>query len=332
MIGAAGFAACTVVLLIDPLVASPAGPIPPAKRITASVVRTLAAPADDPMRLPTDVAVDPEGRTFVADGVNNRIVRFSRDGRFDGAIAAPGGLALNQPVGLTTDNDGRLWIADTGNHRIIVAATDGRLLEHFDLDAADGGRAFDATDIAVTADGKRTYIVDNDNHRLAIRSNADGNLTFLGKFGDGLGHFKWPFMVCIAPNGYVYVSESMGARVQRISPADRWSGQIGQWGVELGQLYRPKGIATDADARVCVGDSTLGVIQMFDARGATIGVLCDRQGGILKFEHPMGMCFDKSGRLYVVELAANRVAVVAMDLSPVQTTRPRENARAGDKP
>ena len=104
----------------------------------------------------------------------------------------------------------------------------------------------------------------------------------------------------------------MGSRIQRISPTDRWSGLIGGWGVELGQFYRPKGVAADKEGRVFVSDSTLKVIQVFGPWGRVNGVLCNEQGELLRFNHPMGMDFDSDGLLYVVELGANRVVVVSL--------------------
>ncbi len=100
--------------------------------------------------------------------------------------------------------------------------------------------------------------------------------------------------------------------MQRLTSEDRWGGQIGKWGVELGQVYRPKGIAADGRGRLFVGDSTLGVVQVFSERGSLEGVLTDKDGRPLKFAHPMGMCLDKTGRLYVVELKQNRVAGVSI--------------------
>lgn len=51
---------------------------------------------------------------------------------------------------------------------------------------------------------------------------------------------------------------------------------------------------------------------MFDDAGKLLGVLTDDAGQPLRFDHPMGMRFDAAGTLYVVELGANRVAVVAL--------------------
>lgn len=302
-----------VCLLIGPGAVRAELIIPAEKRIVSKIVTTLAAPADKPMHMPTDVAVDRRGMVFVADGTNDRIVRFTRGGKFAGVIRSSDGESLNRPVGLTVGPADRLWIADTGNHRVIVIGPDGKLIETIRLAKPMDGRAPDPTDVAVTADGRRTYIVDNDNHRLLIRDNEGRTLSTMGRFGRGLGQFQWPFMVCISPKGYVYISDVIGARAQRLSRKDRWAGQVPArvpWGVRLGQLYRPKGVAVDRRGRLYISDSTLSVVQVFDAEGGLAGVLTDPAGKPLRFRHPMGMCFGAGGRLYVVELGADRVAVI----------------------
>lgn len=289
-----------------------ADPIPVEKRIAAKVVGKLTVPGEQSMRMPTDVAVDSLGRVFVADGVNDRIVRFDPAGKFDLAITEIGGEKLIRPVGLTLDGQDRLWITDPNRHRLLLASRDGVLIERIDLPDSADGHPFDPTDVVVTPDSTRTYIVDNDNHRLVIRDNQTGRFTSFGRFGRGLGQFQWPFMLDIGPKGYVHVTEAVGARIQRISPQNRAAGQLGRWGVALGQLYRPKGIAIDTRGRVFVSDSSLGVVQAFSQRGRVEGVLTDAQGQPLRFEHPMGICFDRQGRLCVVELKANCVTVVSL--------------------
>ena len=257
--------------------------IPPERQIDAKVVRHITCPADQPLTMPTDVVLDSRNRLYVADGVNDRVIRFTADGKVDKIIAQPGNTKLNQPVGLGIDHKDQLWIADTGNHRIVVVSSDGKMLQNIQLPVSDQDRPADPTDIAVTTDGKRAYIVDNNNNRLLIRENASGKWKILGRKGRGLGQFEYPFLACIGIEDYFYVVEVMGSRIQRISPSDRWSGLIGSWGVELGQLYRPKGIAADIKGNIYVSDSVLQVIQVFGPWGRIKGVLCNDQGQPLRF-------------------------------------------------
>jgi DNA-binding beta-propeller fold protein YncE len=301
----------TIVLSVASLVHA-VPPIPADQRLVATIATTFAGPAADPMHMPTDLAIDSRGNIVVADGANDRLAQFGPDGLFVGYLTGVDKETFARPVGVAFDAADNLWVADTANHRVLVISPGGQLLKRIELPKGDNGNPAGPTSVAVTRDGARAYIVDNPNHRLIIRDNRSEQLTMMGKSGRALGQFEFPFMVCIGLEKYVFITEAVGARVQQVSPDDRWAGTIGHVGVMLGDLYRPKGIATDSRGRVFVSDSSLGVIQAFTPRGFVAGVLTDAAGQPLKFEHPMGMRFDAKGNLLVVELRANRVAVVTI--------------------
>jgi DNA-binding beta-propeller fold protein YncE len=292
-----------------------AAPIPTENRIPASVTRIIQSPKDHPTTMPTDVAVDALGYVYVADGVNDRIVRFAPDGKFDAVLLGPKDSPLSRPIGVAIDRDGALWIADTGNHRLLVRSAEGRDYKVISIPPAAPDKLADPTGVVVRSDGMRTYVADCGNHRVLVLNNTSGQWKSLGEWGISLGQFRWPFMVCMGPEDHVVVTESVGARLQLISADNRWAGQIGHFGVAMGDLYRPKGLAVDGLGRIFVGDSSLGVIQAFDDAGKVLGVLTDDAGQPLRFDHPMGMRFDRAGLLYVVELGANRVSVVTLKAS-----------------
>jgi DNA-binding beta-propeller fold protein YncE len=288
-------------------------PLPEGNRIPATVKTTLSV-ENPSLHMPTDVAVDSRGNVYVADGARDRLVTFNADGKVRSATTRPAGEALKRPIGLAVDSADRLWVADSDNHRLLVlAAGSMTLVETIALPAMDEKHPAVPTGIAVTPDLKRTYVVDNANHRLLIRDNATGRIMTMGRSGKAIGEFEYPFMTACGSGGDVYVVEAIGARVQILSAKDRWAGSIGSWGVTLGQFYRPKGIAVDSKGRIFVSDSTTNVVQVFDPRGRVIGCMTRPDGTPLRFEHPMGMAFDRAGRLYVTELAANRVAIVALE-------------------
>ncbi|HEX4348235.1 MAG TPA: peptidyl-alpha-hydroxyglycine alpha-amidating lyase family protein [Vicinamibacterales bacterium] len=83
---------------------------------------------------PTDVAIAPNGDIFVSDGhVNNRIVKFTKDGTFVKTWgkkgSAPGEFSL--PHSMVFDSKGRLLVADRSNKRIQLFDQDGTFLEQW---------------------------------------------------------------------------------------------------------------------------------------------------------------------------------------------------------
>ncbi len=58
-----------------------------------------------------------------------------------------------------------------------------------------------------------------------------------------------------------------------------------------------------------MSDGALGVIQVFDGKGAFKAVLGTEQGDVMKWKTPMGITISGGQRLYVVEMLPNRVQV-----------------------
>ena len=87
---------------------------------------------------PTDVVVATNGDIFVADGHsfdtgNNRIVKFSKDGKFIKAWGktgyAPGEFRM--PHAIAIDSQGRLFVADRGNNRVQIFNQEGKFLSQW---------------------------------------------------------------------------------------------------------------------------------------------------------------------------------------------------------
>ena len=111
---------------------------------------------------PADVLVAPNGEIWVADGHrggNNRIVKFSPDGRF--LLQVGGGVGseskeagrFDDPHGLAMDSQGRLFVADRGNNRIQIFGQDGNLLEIWTQFGKPSGLVIDQNDVLYVVDG-----------------------------------------------------------------------------------------------------------------------------------------------------------------------------------
>jgi sugar lactone lactonase YvrE len=101
----------------------------------SSLVNQGGAAAANTLAGPGDIFVDPNGRLWVADSGNNRVLRFdlasligptnpSADrvlGQPDFATIAAGtsNVKMSNPFGLTVDGSGVLWVADSGNNRVL---------------------------------------------------------------------------------------------------------------------------------------------------------------------------------------------------------------------
>jgi sugar lactone lactonase YvrE len=109
---------------------------------------------------PTDVVVAPNGDIFVSDGheveSNNRIVRFSADGRFVSAwgSAGSGPREFLVPHAIAMDSRGRLFVADRDNNRIQIFDRDGRFLDEWTQFGRPSGIHIDADDMLYVSDNQ----------------------------------------------------------------------------------------------------------------------------------------------------------------------------------
>ncbi len=109
---------------------------------------------------PTDVAVASNGDIFVTDshrnGRNNRVVKFTKDGRYVKAWGRKGSGPgeFSEPHSIAIDSRGRLFVADRENNRIQIFDQDGTYLDEWRQFGRPSGIAIDADDRIYVADSE----------------------------------------------------------------------------------------------------------------------------------------------------------------------------------
>ncbi|HEY2226316.1 MAG TPA: peptidyl-alpha-hydroxyglycine alpha-amidating lyase family protein [Xanthobacteraceae bacterium] len=157
------------------------------------VLMTLGKPgvagnADDQFNTPSDVYTGPNGDIFVADGhgvinkevTNDRIVKFSKDGKFIKAWSkhGPASGELDTPHKLAMDSQGRLFVADRVNSRVQIFDQDGRLLTEWKQFGRPSSVWIDKNDVLYVADSQSDEKT-NPGYKQGIRigSAKDGKVT-----------------------------------------------------------------------------------------------------------------------------------------------------------
>ncbi len=294
-----------------------------------------------PLNQPSAVAVDPQKRIWVLDGVNSRLVGFSSKGKYLTQFGQKGSDPgeFKSPLGLTIDSEGLLYVADSKNHRIQILDEAGGFLSELYISPDKYGCLADPTDIVLDKGKQRVIIVDNDNHRLLIyrwkyklsdqkpvvsdekkaetapekEANAQAMelISEIGGVGYEEGNFRYPYSACIDTAGNIYVTDVINTRVQVFNPQGEFIRSIGEWGIEKGQFFRPQSICIDRQGRVFVGENydKIGLIQVFDQQGNLLGIIGDAQKQKIRFRVPTDLYIDQQNRLYVVQMYTSVISV-----------------------
>lgn len=273
-------------------------------------VMELTGAPDKAMKMPSDVAVDRQGRVYVVDSGNQRVLVYTSGGEylFSFGSKGDGPGELNSPVGISTAPDGRVLVADRGNKRIEIFDRDGKFLKI--IPATVGKMEYTPVDVAVDREGKRIYVTGSAPfHRVFVLDNDGKLLANWGKPGNNEGEFRYPATIAVSQDEEeIHIVDVFNSRVQVFDPEGNYLVSVGSWGVTPSHLFRPKGVAVTKDNRVLVSDSYLGVVQMFNSDTRFRGVL-GIKGEIARFDTPAGMAVDGQNRIYIAEVLANKISV-----------------------
>lgn len=157
---------------------------------------------------PRGVVVDSEGRIFVSDTINNRIVELDSEGNAITSYGTQGTGAgkFFSPMGLAVDSLDRVYVADANNNRLVRFDPDNFNASFTTLGRIESGEPESGTE---------------------------------------LGEFAFPVDLSIAADDTIYVSDRGNARIQKIelnsgdltgSTATEFvssASLVGPWGVEV---------------------------------------------------------------------------------------------------
>jgi serine/threonine-protein kinase len=231
---------------------------------------------------PWGVAVDVSGSVYVADYLNNRVLKSAAGSSTQTALPFTG---LDQAGGVAVDSAGSVYVADIVNDRVVVLAAGSStqtVLPFTGLHVPQG--------VAVDAAGS-VYVADNGTNgrvvKLAVGASTQTVLPFTG--------LNQPAGVAVDAAGTVYVAEYY--RVLKLT-----AGSSTQTVLPFTGLNRPVGVAVDAAENIYVTDERNNRVLKL-AAGATTSTTLPFTG----LNGPLGVAVDGAGNVYVADSGHNRV-------------------------
>lgn len=172
---------------------------------------------------PRGIAVDSQGRVYIADTGNKRIVVFDSDGNyiseFGSAGFDPG--QFDEPVGVAVSNDGTVYVTDTWNQRIqsFIPSQDGTVFlpsMQWDVNAWFGQSLDNKPFIAVGPNGD-VFITDPEGFRIVQFTSTGQFVRTWGDYGVNADEIGLAAGVTVDPLGNVWVSDAGNNRIMKFS-------------------------------------------------------------------------------------------------------------------
>ncbi|MFN0051649.1 MAG: NHL repeat-containing protein [Planctomycetales bacterium] len=287
---------------------------------------------------PIGIAINADDEIIVTDFYNNRLQRFSTDGKLLAVVpvlSTPGGIAIGPSGSVHLAHFAEKKREERPNDQISVYDSSEKLLRQFGRTGTAEGEFDCPGGLAVSADG-RIYVADQTNRRVQV-FDGDGRFLFQwGQYGTGDGEFGGmvskrsrvggPQFLAMDSQGHVYTTEGSMGRVQKFTAEGKFvlawgdnSDKPGSFGGKFAgfkdrqaTLQGPVGICVDSHDRIWVS-AVCGRIQQFTSRGEFLcgfGEAGDTPG---KFYAPHGLAFDTHGHLYVVDSFNHRIQKFAVE-------------------
>ena len=286
------------------------------RSLTGSLIRTVGTgpgSGNGQLRQPRDAATDAVGNVYVADYLNNRVVKFSATGSWikNWGVTGSGAGAFNRPYGVDVDDADDVYVADSNNHRIQKFDVQGAFIRAWGTHGTGAGQFEHLRRVAV-GPGPTPDVYGADLWSFKIERFAQGGgwLETLGGQGPASGRFNEPSGVAV--DSAVFVIDTLNQRAHRFDLSGNLQLTWGHrgWGADLSGFGWARDIALSAPtSTVWVADTRGQRLLEFTRDGAPTGrsVGTGSPGsGNLVFNWPTGIA-TIGADLIVADTNNNRV-------------------------
>ncbi len=258
-------------------------------------------------RFPRGLAIDNQGRAFVADERNERVQVLDTELRlisfWGGAGTNPGQFSSPWDVGLNSND--RVYVVDQGNHRIQRFGASGQFQSVFGGFGSGVGFLRNPEGIEVTS-LERVVVADTGNERVQV-FDAFGGFLLLLEPPDAAGWI--PRGVGCDEQGNIYVTDSRNQRVAQYSDRGQFQLTFGSPGSGDGQFMDPVDVAGDDRGNVLVADQGNHRIQVFSTTGEFRFAFGEEGTEPGQLSLPHGVDVDGENRIWVVEAGNGRISI-----------------------
>ena len=164
---------------------------------------------------PRGITISDDEFVYVVDSGNARIQKFTFDGEYVSHFGQSGKRGGNfiTPVDVAI-NSNKIFVTDSSHNRINIFDLDGKFLRT--INNSVGGFSINPEGI-IFDEHDNFYISDSRNNRIIQYNEFGIALSVFGQMGINDAQFKLPKDVAISEDGYLFVTDTQGHRIQKFS-------------------------------------------------------------------------------------------------------------------
>ena len=171
--------------------------------------------SDGSFKSPRGITISDDEFIFVVDSGNARIQKFTFDGEYVSHFGQSGKRGGNfiTPVDIAI-NSNKIFVTDSTQNRINLYDLNGKFIRT--INDSVGGSSVSPEGIVID-EKNNLYVSDYKNNRIIQYNEYGIALSVFGQLGINDGQFKFPKDVAISKDGYLFVTDTQGNRIQKFA-------------------------------------------------------------------------------------------------------------------
>jgi DNA-binding beta-propeller fold protein YncE len=275
----------------------------------AEFISALHGEGKGELKRPVGLAITTDGKLFVADAGQYKILVLDLNGHYLGEFGSYGDQPgqFKFPYGIVILK-GKVYVTDPVLGRISVFDSKGLFLKSITSTQPGKVNGF----AAITSDGQKLFATDVKNQQVVVMDPEGNELLRFGQQGEKPGDFSYPNGIAVK-GGKIYVADSNNNRLEVFDNRGKFlQAWLGADKDANGSFSHPRGIAFDSSDHLYVVNMMGSKVMRLDKAGI-VDYQWGKQGsGENEFFMPLSLAVDSTGKIYIGDNLNSRISIFTL--------------------